>query len=153
MKKIFFCVVFLLPILGFGQIEIDTVSFVKRGEYPILLDTSITNKLEKFKNEDDAIIYVYRLSNLAGCAVKWRVSAEGASDMIGQKEYLTIHINTKKKSHWISHKYFRINYVNFKPNKYYIYRLNGFAYMTGYMDEKAFKELETCRKTKKNRTK
>ncbi|MDB5272735.1 MAG: hypothetical protein JWO58_1102 [Chitinophagaceae bacterium] len=154
MKKLLFCSLLFTPLLSFAQtIKIDTVSFVTPDVKEVTLDASIKGKLEPFRDKDDAIVYIYRLSSFVGAAVKWHVQAEGVNDYLGQKEYIAVHIDTKKKSHWISHKYFKINYVNFNPNTYYTYRLKGYVFKKGYVDEKSFKEISTCRKTKKNREK
>lgn len=155
MNKILFSCLFFAPLLSFaqvrGSIKIDTVRFVTPDIREVVLDTAITNQLEPFKDKDDAIVYIYRLSSFVGGAVKWHVQAEGVDDYIGQKEYIALHIDTKKKSHWISHKYFKINYIDFKPNTYYTYRLKGYVFKKGYLNEESFKEIKCCRKTKKNR--
>jgi hypothetical protein len=126
-------------------IVIDTINFVKPGVEEVILDTSITNNLEAFKDKDDAIIYIYRRGDMAGATAKWRVQVDNSSVKLGQRHYTVAHINTTKKSHWISHGYFKINYVNFIPNRYYMYRLKGFSYMTGYFDAEAFNYIKACK--------
>ncbi len=127
-------VLFLLfpPLVSFSQVRstivIDTVRFVTPDVKRAILDQAVIDQLEPFKDKDDAIVYIYRLRSIAGCAVPWSVKAEGLNDRLWQKEYIVLHIDTRKKSHWISHKYFRINYIDFKPNTYYTYRLKGYVF-------------------------
>jgi hypothetical protein len=149
MKTIIFFSFILITSGCFAQelVVIDTINFVKPGTEEVMLDTSITNNLEAFKGKDDAIIYIYRRADMAGGAVKWHVQVDSNSASLGQRAYTVAHINTTKKSHWISHGQFKINYVNFKPNRYYKYMLKGFSRMTGYLDAEAFKYIKACKRS------
>jgi hypothetical protein len=135
---------------SFAQhIKVDTVNFVKPGVEEIILDTSITNSLESFNDKDDAIIYFYRLSAMAGAAVKWEVKVgDNEVAKLAQKEYLVEHINTTEKSHWVTYPNMKVNYVNFKPNRYYMIRLKGFSMDTGYLDPITYSEIKTCKRYK-----
>ena len=147
MKKLIFFAFIMISCGSFAQvIKIDTINFVKPEAAEPVLDASITSNLEQFKDKDDAIIYLYRLSSMAGAAVKWQVQVDD-NDVIklGQKEYIAAHINATEKSHWISHSNWKYNYVNFKPNKYYFMMLKGFQLKTGYLDKEAFIQVKTCK--------
>jgi len=148
MKNLIFFAFMMVTSSIFGQhIKIDTINFVKPGVEEVLLDTFITNHLEAFKDKDDAIIYLYRLSSMVGAAVKWQVQV-GNNDVakLGQKQYIVAHINATEKSHWVTYPDMKINYVNFKPNRYYMIRLKGFAMNTGYLNTKEFNEIRLCKK-------
>lgn len=132
----------------FFSVKIDSVNFVKPGTQEPILDTSIIRKLDTFVNKDDAIIYMYRMSSLVGCALKFPVNVENKNAKLGQKQYIVLHINTTKKNHWIKQKSWNINYLNFKPNKYYFYRLAGSVYKTGYLDDMTYNEFKTFKKLK-----
>jgi len=147
MKILIFFSFMLIASGCFAQqaIVIDTINFVKPGIEELILDTSMTNSLEAFRDKDDAIIYIYRRADMAGGAMKWLVEVDSNRAWLGQRHYIVAHINTTKKSHWISHGHFKINYVNFKPNRYYMYRLKGFSYMTGYFDVEAYNYIKACK--------
>jgi hypothetical protein len=150
MKKVIFISLMMITSVSFAQlIKIDSISFIKSGVEEPILDTSITNNLEAFKDKDDAIIYLYRLSSMAGAAVKWQVQVDN-NDVVklGQKEYIVTHINTTEKSHYVTYPDMKYNYVNFKPNRYYYIMLKGFDLRTGYLDAKAFKDIKTCKSPK-----
>ena len=149
MKKFLFFFLLLAASTTYGQmVNIDTVSFVKPGTAEILPDTSMTNNLEAFSNPDDAIIYIYRLSAMAGAAGKWLIQVEDKDvAKLKQKEFYVAHIDTKAKSHHITYPGMRYNYVGFKPNHYYMVMLKGFSMKTGYLDANSYKELKTCVKT------
>ena len=150
MKNFIFLAFLVITSGSFAQmIKIDTVSFIKPGTEEVVLDTSITNHLEAFNDKDDAIIYIYRLSSMVGAAVKWQIQVDNNPvAKLGQKEYVIAHINTTEKSHYVTYPDMRYNYVNFKPNRYYMIMLKGFSLKTGYFDEQAFKELKPCKKSK-----
>jgi hypothetical protein len=147
MKKLFLFAFIMISWGSFAQvIKIDTINFVKPEAIEPVLDASITGNLEQFKDKDDAIIYLYRLSSMAGAAVKWKVQVDNNNAIkLGQKEFITAHINATEKSHWISYPDFKYNYVNFKPNKYYFIMLKGFQLKTGYLDKEAYIQIKTCK--------
>src|SRR4030042_297467 len=138
MKHIFFFTFILISVSSLAQnrlIEIDSISIIKPGTEEVSLDTSVTNHLKPFTSQDDAIIYIYRLSAMAGAAVKWIVQVDNIITLkFGQKEYAIVHVSTKEKSHYVAYPDMRYNYTNFKPNRYYFIRLKGFALNTGYFD-------------------
>lgn len=147
MKNAIFITFIMFTSINFAQvIKIDSISFIKPGVEEVMLDTSITNNLEAFKDQDDAIIYIYRLSSMVGAAVKWQIQVD-SNDVVklGQKEYIVSHISTTVKSHYVTYPDMRYNYINFKPNRYYFIMLKGFDLRTGYLDTKAFKEIKTCK--------
>ena len=41
-----------------------------------------------------------------------------------------------------------MKYVHFKPNRYYVIRMKGFALSTGYLDTKAYDEIKICKRPK-----
>lgn len=128
------------------NIKIDTISIVKPEAQEVILDASITKDLEAFKDKDDAIIYIYRLSSMVGAAAKWEIRVdEKILAKLGQKEYAVAHINTSEKNHWISYPDIMYNYVNFKPNMYYFSRHKGFDLQTGYLDNKEYDEIKSCK--------
>ncbi len=150
MKNVFFFLFMLIAPGSFAQvIKIDTVNFVKPGTEEVILDTTITNKLEAFIDKDDAVVYIYRLSSMVGATAKWLVMADNIKlAKLKQKEYAVAHLNTLEKSHYVGYPNMRYNYVGFKPNKYYMVMLKGFTMKTGYLDATAYDELKICKKSK-----
>ena len=150
MKNIFIFAFILISSLGFAQkriVEVDSISIIKPGTAEVMLDTSITSNLEAFRDKDDAIIYIYRLSSMAGAAVKWKVLVDTTFNLIiGQKQYAVAHVNAREKSHYVAYPQMKYNYVNFKPSHYYFIRLKGFSLDTGYFDPKTFEEIKSCKK-------
>jgi hypothetical protein len=149
MKKVLFSILILVSYSAVAQpikINVDTSSFIKSGVKEVILDTTITSKLEPFKDIDDAIIYIYRLKSMAGAAVKWQVKLDTSySARLGQMEYIIAHINTSEKSHKFSDGNMTFNYINFKPHTYYKIRLRGFSYVADYLDEQSVNEVMECR--------
>lgn len=146
-KFLFALAMLLITAGGFAQvIKIDTVNFVKEGTESVVLDKSVTDNLEPFKDSDDAVIYIYRLKAMAGSAVKWVVQiGEQEPVKMSQNEYIVQHINTKEKAFWIRAADMSVNYVGFKPNKYYFMRLKGFAKATGYLTPDNYVEIKDCK--------
>lgn len=148
MKSVFVFSVVMLVIAanGFAQmIKVDTINFVKPGTEEVVLDQDITAKLEPFKDQDDAVIYFYRLKSMAGAAVKWNVQVgDHEPARLSQNEYIVEHINTKEKSYWVTYPDMKINYVGFKPNTYYMIRLKGFSMKTGFFEPVTFTEIQAC---------
>lgn len=112
MKNTFLFLFLMLTSATFAQkIKIDTVSIIKPGTEAVVLDASITNQLEKFNDQDDAVIYIYRLKSMAGAAVKWLIKVdETAIGNLKQMEYVVAHVDTKAKSHFI-------DFTNFQFSK------------------------------------
>jgi hypothetical protein len=150
MKNIFIFAFMVISSLSLAQnrlVEIDSIGIIKPGTAEVMLDTSITNNLEAFTNKDDAIIYIYRMSSMAGAAVKWKVIVDTTLNLtIGQKQYAVAHVNSAEKSHYVAYPQMKYNYVDFKPNHYYFIRLKGFTLDTGYLDPKTFEEIKACKK-------
>ncbi len=146
-KVLFALAMLLITSAGFAQmIKIDTVSFIKPGTESVVLDKSVTDNLEPFKDADDAVIYIYRLKAMAGAAVKWVVQiGEQEPVKMSQNEYIIEHINTKEKSFWIRAADMSVNYIGFEPNKYYFMRLKGFAKATGYLTPDNYVEIKDCK--------
>jgi hypothetical protein len=149
MKNTFLFLFLLITSATFAQkIKIDTVSFIKPGTEEVILDASITDQLEKFNDQDDAIIYIYRLKSMAGAAVKWMIKVDNvAIGNLKQMEYVVAHVDTKAKSHYIDFTNFQYNFINFKPNHYYTVMLKGFSHMTGYLSSAAIEEIKSCKIT------
>jgi hypothetical protein len=149
MKNTFLFLFLLITSATFAQkIKIDTVSIVKPGTEEVILDATVTDQLEKFNNQDDAIIYIYRLKSMAGSAVKWLIKVDDiALGNLKQLEYVVAHVDTKAKSHYLDFTNFQYNFVNFKPNHYYTVMLKGFSHMTGYLTSEAIEEIKSCKIT------
>jgi hypothetical protein len=149
MKNTFLFLFLLITSATFAQkIKIDTVSIIKPGTEEVILDASVTDQLEKFNDQDDAIIYIYRLKSMAGAAVKWLIKVDNAEiGNLKQLEYVVAHVDTKANSHYIDFTNFKYNFVNFKPNHYYMVMLKGFSHMTGYLNSEAIEEIKSCQKT------
>jgi hypothetical protein len=148
MKTLTLFALMMITTGSFAQtIKIDSVYFVKNGVEEIILDNSIKNSLEPFKDKDDAIIYLYRLSSMVGGAVKWKIQVD-SNDVfkLGQKESVVVHINTAVRSHYVAYPNFKYNYVNFKPNRYYMIRLKGFSLIYGYLTEETYGEIKSCKR-------
>lgn len=160
MKKLISPFLILITSVSFAQInpaivpqtlniEIDTTSFVKPDATEPVLDVSVTNGLEPFKDQNDAVIYIYRMKSLVGKAVKWQIEVDSITvGKIAIKEYIVVHINTAQKSHIITYPNLKYNYVNFKPNKYYFVRFRGFTLNTGYLDANSLDDLKSCKISK-----
>jgi len=148
MKNVFLFLFLMAASSGFAQmINIDTVSFIKPGTEEPVLDASVTSQLEAFTDQDDAVIYIYRLKSMAGAAVKWLIEVDDKEiARLKQKDYVVVHIDTKAKSHHVRFADFRYNFVNFKPNHYYAVVLKGFSHGTGYLNAEAFEDIKTCEK-------
>jgi hypothetical protein len=150
MKNIPIFAFMMISSLTFAQkrlVEIDSIGIIKPSTAEVTLDSSIINNLEVFRDKDDAIIYIYRLSSMAGAAVKWKVLVDTTFNLtIGQKQYAVAHVNATEKSHYVAYPQMKYNYVNFKPNHYYFIRLKGFSLDTGYFDPKTFEEIKSCKK-------
>jgi hypothetical protein len=150
MKTLFFFSLLLITTISFAQpvpIKFDTTNFIKRGVKEVILDPSVTSKLEPFKDKDDAIIYCYRLSNFVGAAVKYLIDIdEKYIAYLGQKQYIVAHINTSEALHFITSENLIFKYIGFKPNRYYKIRQKGFTNIADYLDEKALAEIKTCKK-------
>jgi len=149
MKNTFLFLFLLITSATFAQkIKIDTVSIIKPGTEEVILDASLTNELEKFNNQDDAIIYIYRLKSMAGAAVKWLIKVDNAAiGNLKQLEYVVAHVDTKAKSHYLDFTNFQYNFINFQPNHYYTVMLKGFSHMTGYLTAEAVEEIKSCKIT------
>lgn len=149
MKNLFLFLFLFLASATFAQkIKIDTVSIIKPGTEAVILDASLTSELEKFNDQDDAVIYIYRMKSMAGAAVKWLIKVDDvAIGNLKQLEYVVAHVDTKAKSHYIDFTNFKYNFVNFKPNQYYMVMLKGFSHMTGYLTPEAIEEIKSCQKT------
>ena len=149
MKNTFLFLFLLITSATFAQkIKIDTVSIIKPGTEAVILDASVTDQLEKFTDQDDAIIYIYRLKSMAGAAVKWLIKVDNvAIGNLKQLEYVVAHLDTKAKSHYIDFANFQYNFVDFKPNQYYMVMLKGFSHMTGYLNSEAIEEIKSCKIT------
>jgi hypothetical protein len=152
MKKIMFLTLMIVSSVALAQpvkINVDTSSFIRPGVKEVILDTTVTNKLESFRDKDDAIIYIYRLKSMVGAAVKWQVALDTSySARLSQNEYIVAHINTSEKGHYFSDGNMTFNYINFKPHTYYKIRLRGFSYVADYLDPLAAKEVMECKKGK-----
>ncbi len=145
-KILFSFAMLLFASCSFAQhIKVDTINFVKPGTEEVILDASITENLVPFNDADDAVIYFYRLKSMVGAAVKWEVQV-GDHDpaKLSQMEYIIEHVNTKEKSYWVKYPDMIINYVGFKPNKYYMIRLKGFTMATGYFTLENYAEIKEC---------
>lgn len=132
---------------GFAQmIKIDSISITKPGAQEEITDPSMFKDLEPFRDKDDAIVYIYRLSSMVGAAAKWEVSVDTLfTAKLKQKEYVVIHMDGTAKSHYFYFPDMRYNYTNIKPNKYYYVMLKGFSMKTGYMNETVLSDLKSCK--------
>ena len=152
MKKLIFFPFLLIVSTGFAQpfnVKIDETSIVKPEVPEVILDPSVSNKLDAFKDNDDAILYIYRVKSMVGAMVKWKIDVDSITiAKLGSKEYVVVHINTTVKNHIIAYPNLQYNYINFKPNKYYIARFKGFTLNTGYLDKEAYDEINKCDRTK-----
>ncbi|MBN2523164.1 MAG: hypothetical protein JXB24_07800 [Bacteroidales bacterium] len=147
MKNLILLSFLMITTCGFAQI--DTTSIIKPDAKYEIIDTSVFTNLEKFNDENDAVVYVYRLSSMVGAAAKWGVMVDNVLIAnLKQKEYVVVHLNTTVKSHYFSFPDMIFNYTNFMPNRYYFIKLKGFTMYTGYFDENALSDLETCKLTK-----
>ena len=147
MKNLVLFCFLMISTCGFAQI--DTTSIIKPNANYEAIDTTVFTNLEKFNNENDAIVYVYRLPSPVGCAVKWGVMVDNVLlANLKQKEYIVVHIDGTQKSHYFSFPNMIFNYNNFMPNRYYFIKLKGFTMDKGYFDENALTELEVCKPTK-----
>ena len=141
----------MLPILVIGQvnIKIDSVSFVKPEAENEIIDTSNFGTLEKFCNQDDAIVYLYRCKSMVGAAVAWLIEVDNKPVAhLKTKEYVVVHINATQKSHYFRYPNLSYNYINFKPNTYYYVRFKGFDINTGYLNANELKEISVLKLTK-----
>jgi hypothetical protein len=152
MKKVMFLALMIVSCAVVAQpvkINVDTSSFIKPGVKEVILDTMVTNNLEPFRDNEDAVIYIYRMKSMAGAAVKWQVKLDTSySAKLSQMEYIVAHINTSEKGHSFSDGNMTFNYINFKPHTYYKIRLRGFSYVADYLDAMAYKEIKECREGK-----
>jgi hypothetical protein len=148
MKSLIFFSFLMLSSGIFAQmIKVDTTSFIRPGVPEVILDTAMTNKLEQFTDKDDAVIYLYRLKSMVGAAVKWDLNVDNKYvTKLGQNQFVVAHINTTEKSHYITTSNLKINYVNFKPNRYYMLRQRGFSYIADYLDAQAIGEIKECKR-------
>ena len=151
MKKLVFFSLIMLTTCGFSQtIKIDSISIVKPGIEEVILEPSIINTLEAFKDKDDAIVYILRLSSMVGALAKWQIKVDDkVVANLKQKEYVVVHVNATVKGHYFYFPSMRYNYTNFKPNTYYYIMLNqGFGFKSGYLNEEALNELKSCKISK-----
>jgi hypothetical protein len=119
---------------------------VKHGIGNVNQDTTMTNYLEPFQHQCDAIIYIYRLSNVVGGAVKWPVQVDSNDETkLGQKQYLVYHVSTTEKDHIVIHSEQINGFNNWQPNRYYYVRLKGFSFETGEIDSEILSEIKTCK--------
>jgi hypothetical protein len=150
MKKVLFMLLMFVSLAAAAQpvrIKIDTVTFIRAGVEQPVLDNSLTSKLEQFKDETDAVLYIYRLKAMAGAAVKWMVVVDSKySVKLAQNEYVAVHLNTTEKSHVISEGNMTFNYTDFKPHTYYKIRLRGFSYVADYVTLESAAEIFDCKK-------
>lgn len=146
MKNLILFAAFLITSSAYSQlIKIDSISFVKPEDKIETIDISIYPVLEEFNNEFDAVVYIYRLKSMVGAAVKWQIHVDdGPVAKLKQKEFFTVHIDTREPIHAFYFPDMLYNYTNFKPNTYYYVMLKGFDMKTGYLSEKTLKELELC---------
>lgn len=146
MKKIMCLVLLLVAANAYSQlIKIDSISIVKSEDKIETIDISKYPVLEEFNNEFDAVVYIYRLKSMVGAAVKWQIHVDdGPVAKLKQKEFFTVHIDTREPIHAFYFPDMLYNYTNFKPNTYYYVMLKGFDMKTGYLSEKTLKELESC---------
>ena len=147
MKKLFFFAFIMIATGSYAQmIKIDSISIIKPGTQEVILESSVTDNLEPFKDKDDAIIYFYRLGSMVGAAVKWVIMADNKEiAKMGQKEFVVAHLNGTEKSHYVTYPDMRYNYTNIKSNKYYYVRLKGFDMKTGYLDKEVYDEIKLCK--------
>jgi hypothetical protein len=152
MKKLVFLILVFASSNAFTQAVFESVPFVKAEFENQVIDTSIFRDLDKFNDENDAIVYIYRLKSMVGAAVKWQIIINTTHEaFLKQKEYFLVHLDTRQKEQVF---YFPgtlnmiYKYINFKPNTYYYVMLKGFDRETGYLNEKTLKELNTCKISK-----
>jgi hypothetical protein len=151
MKNLIFLIFILISASGFAQvIQIDSISIVKPGLEEVIFDPSVINSLEAFKDKDDAIVYILRLSSMVGALAKWQIKVDTkVVANLKQKEYVVVHVNTTVKGHYFYFPSLRYNYTNFKPNRYYYIMLNqGFGFTSGYLNEEVLSELKSCNVSK-----
>jgi hypothetical protein len=146
MKNFFFFSFLLISTACFAQtIRIDSISIIKADAKEVV-DTSIFKNLEAFSGPDDAIVYIYRLSAMAGAAGKWQVQVDDQHAVnMKQKEYFVVHLSTLNKGHYFQFPSMVYIYTHFKPHHYYFVMLKGFDMKTGYLDAKRLAELNTCK--------
>jgi hypothetical protein len=112
------------------------------------INPSIFADLEKFQNENDAIIYVIRSKSMVGSAVKWAIEADKKLVAnVKNKEYFVVHVDGTQEGHSFFFPHAKFNYSNIKPNKYYYIKTKGFGITTGYFNEFALKELKKVKLT------
>lgn len=156
MRSVLFLVVcFLITNYSIGQItfrDVDSTSIIKESDtYDSKFIDSNKSDLEEFSNEDDAVIYVYRMKAMAGAAVKWKiVVSDRAETKLKNGEYFTVHIDTKQKFHYLEFPYIKFNYMNFEPNKYYAIGMKGFSVVasTGYLHKEDWNEISKMSRNK-----
>jgi uncharacterized protein YxeA len=140
MKKLIFFSITITAIAiaacGYAQaIRIDSISIVKPDDKMEAIENPDFN-LEKFYNESDAVVYIYRLKSM-GVDNDFKAKLK-------QKEYVVVHIDATVRGHYFYFPDMRYNYVNFKPNTYYYVMLKGFDMKTGYLNRNVLKDLKSC---------
>lgn len=126
--------------------DTDVKPFVRPEVAEPILDALTINSLKPFNDDEDAIIYIYRLSSMVGAAVKWKIQIdEIVLDDFRQKEFAVVHINGTK-DHRIVYPSVNSTFVDFKPHKYYTLKLKGFGSFTGYLDAAGWNEIKKCKR-------
>jgi hypothetical protein len=136
----------LITYCSFAQPRVsDTIKIARASSEKEVGDQSTFKKVEKFKNDQEAIVYVYRLSSYIGAAVVWKVKVDYQHYAnLKQLECVAIHVNTNVKSHYFQLADNYINYSGFKPSHYYYIQIHGTDIKTGLMSEEILKEVKTC---------
>ncbi|MCK5028787.1 MAG: hypothetical protein KAR57_04080 [Bacteroidales bacterium] len=146
MKKLLIIALLLITSTTFAQnfyVEVEPKSITKPEMEDEVIDSSIFTDLEKFNDENDAIIYVIRSKSMVGAAVKWFVEAD--KELIAKiknKEYCVVHMDGTEEGHSFLFPNLKLNYTNIKPNRIYYIRFKGFDIKTGYFNQFALDELK-----------
>lgn len=152
MKKLLIVALLFISANAFSQIfyeNIEPMSIVKPEMENEVIDPSVFADLEKFNDENDAIVYLIRTKSMVGAAAKWAVEVDKKKVAnLKNKEYFVFHVDASVEGHSVQLPNLKFNYTNFKPNRYYYIMTKGFGVSTGYFNAEALKEMKKTNLTK-----